>query len=315
MDISTVKTHIKNNTIQPFYIFSGPEWKVQRIYIEQIAKCKKYSLSYIDTITDVYSKLKNRSFVTQNYVYVVRDDKDIMTDEKLQSSLTALLGDNVLILLLTTVDKRTKFYKTYKDAICEFEPLKPAILKKYLKREISLSDKNCDTLMEICEYDYGRCLLEVDKIKQYDAGVGVNEENSGLYDLSFKSLLEEGIIYQPPKDAIFDFVDAVLKRQVNKSFDLLSQSYAVGEATVVLLSVLYNNVKQVLQVQSCESKDITKSTGLTGWQIKCAKEHINHYSVGELVYMLKLIQKCEKGIKTGQIEEQCVMPYILVNCL
>lgn len=134
------------------------------------------------------------------------------------------------------------------------------------------------------------------------------------YDEAFEILLKDGTIYRPPKDAIFDFVNAVMDRSI-KCWDLLNQSYAVGEANMVLLSVLYNNFKQVLQVQSCKSADISKSTGLTGWQIKCTKEHLNNYSNGELVHAMKLIQEVESGIKTGKIEDEISVQYVLVNVL
>ena len=135
------------------------------------------------------------------------------------------------------------------------------------------------------------------------------------YDKAFEILLKDGTIYQPPKDAIFDLIDTILDRKVNQSFDLLEQYYAVGEATMVMLSVLYNNVKALLQVQSCQGSDISKVTGLSGWQIMNAKKHIRKYRNGELVQLLRLVRECEKGIKTGQIEEQNVMEYILVNTL
>ena len=120
----------------------------------------------------------------------------------------------------------------------------------------------------------------------------------------FKNLLADGTIYQPPYDAIFDLVDAILDRKVNKAFDLLQQSYAVGEATMVMLSVLYNNAKAVLQVQSYKGDNLSKATGLTGWQIKNAKSHVRKYSDKELIHMMQMIQKVESGIKTGQSEDE-----------
>ena len=95
------------------------------------------------------------------------------------------------------------------------------------------------------------------------------------YNSAFQDLLKDGTIYQPPYDAIFDLVAAILDRKVNKAFDLLQQSYAVGEATMVMLSVLYNNAKAVLQVQSYKGDNLSKATGLTGWQIKNAKPHVS----------------------------------------
>jgi hypothetical protein len=200
----------------------------------------------------------------------------------------------------------------------EFEQLPEATLKKYIKKKIELSDKNCGKLIEICEHDYSRILLEIDKIKtfrEYPHHTDLFAESKMSEDASFTELLKQGVIYQPSKDAIFDFVDAILKRQSKRTFNLLKQCYDVGESTIVLLSVLYTNVKQVLQVQSCESSDISKSTGLTAWQIKCAKEKAGRYEIWELVDALRLIRDVEKGIKTGQIEDNIAIQYVLVNML
>ena len=171
MDVATLKAKIKSKQLPSYLIFSGTEWKVQQIYINQIAKVTGKEIKRIDDVTSIYGKLKNRSFVQNGVIYIVRDDKELMNSEKLQQQISAgLLGDNMLIHLLTTVDKRTKFYKQYKDTIVEFEQLTDAILKKYIKKEINLSDKNCQMLIDICEGDFGRILLEIDKIKRYADG-------------------------------------------------------------------------------------------------------------------------------------------------
>ena len=315
MDVKVVKNQIATNSLQSFYIFSGSEWKVQQLYIEQIEKVSHKQRRYINSIADIFSNLGNMSFIQKSYVYVVRDDKDIMTDEKLQNNLQSMLGDNILILLLTTVDKRTKFYKQFKDSICEFEQLKPQILKKYIRQAIDISDVNCDRLMEVCEYDYGRCLLEIDKVIHWADGYAKDKQERISDEGAVIRLLNDGIIYRPPQDAIFDFVDAVLHRKIKLAFNLLYQSYAVGEAVLVLLSVLYNNTKQVLQVQTCTSNDVVKSTGLTAWQVKCATEKQGYYSNEELEYMLRLIHKCETGIKSGKMEDSIAVEYILVHIM
>jgi len=311
MDINTVRNQIKQKQLDSFYVFTGPEWQGQKIYIEQISKVTGMEVKRINSITDVYGKLKSKSFVNRDYIYVARDDKEFMANEKLQASIKTVLGNNIFILLLTVVDKRVKFYKQYKDAIVEFELFTPKILTKYIQKEIPLTDINCKKLIDICESDYGRILLEIDKIKHF---YNWNTTRPANYNDCLQILLSEGAIYRPPKDAIFDFVDAVLNR-TEKCWDLLNQSYAVGEANMVLISVLYNNIKQTLQVQSCNGADISKSTGLTGWQIQCAKKHLDRYSNGELVAGMKLLQEIESGIKTGKIEDEISIEYFLVNFL
>ena len=135
------------------------------------------------------------------------------------------------------------------------------------------------------------------------------------YDEAFEILISENVIYQPPYDAVFDFVDEVLRRNSAKAFDLYEQCKAIGESTLVMLSVLYTNTRQVLQVQSCKSSDIAKTTGLNSWVIKKTKEKLNRYSIGELVYMLKLIRSVERDIKTGRMDEEYAMQYVLVNVM
>ena len=319
MEVATLKSHIQRNALRQFYIFTGEEWKVQQIYIDQIVKVSGKQKRYAENMAEVFSKLKGRSIIKQSYVYILRDDKDLMTNEKLQDSIVQTLGDNMLILLVTSLDKRTKFAKKYANDIIEFERLSPKILKKYVQKETPLSDRNCERLMEVCEYDYGRCLLEIDKLKQYRDTTWLQrnerERDGGIHwtNECFEILLKDGTIYLPPYDAIFDFVDAVLKRQTQRAFSLLYQSYAVGEATMVLLSVLYNNARQVLQVQTCEGRDPVKTAGLTAWQVKCARERIGYYSNDDLMYLLELVQKCELGIKTGRMEEQIALEYVLVH--
>lgn len=322
MELTTLKQHIKTGKTDSFYIFSGEEWKVQEIYINEMSKLYDRKI-YLNSVDDALPSLKSRSFFKQKTLYVVRDDKELMTTESLQQNLKELLAENTLILLVSSVDKRTKFYKTYSNSFIEFSTLERSVLKRYVRKEIALSDKNIELLMTVCENNYGRILLEIDKIRKYkeylNADSYEHDSNNSLpatyADSVFEHLIKDGTIYEPPYDAVFDFVDEVLKCHVNTAFDLLNQCYEMNEATLVMLSVLYNSTKQVLQVQACDSSDIANTTGLSTWQIKKAKEKLNYRSIGDLVYMLKLIRQTERDIKTGNIEEQYAMQYVLVNVM
>lgn len=311
MEISQVKADIKSNGLKSVYIFTGEELEVMNIYLKQMSMRDK-QLVRVDTFRQVYKDSKSPKMMGSPKLYVVRDDNEILTNEKIHKLLdnTDWLKVNILVVVFSNVDKRSKFYKTYKDSIVEFNSLDSKILKKYIQKQINLSDKNCDKLIEVCEGNYGRILLEIDKIKNHAKATQAEDMSNNVFEL----LLFDGTIYQPPKDAIFDFVDAVLNRS-SKCFDLYEQCLAVGEASMVMLSVLYNNAKQTLQVQSCQSKDVSKSTGLTGWQIQNAKKYVGKWKTWELVNILKMVRSMETGIKTGKIEEQMTVPYILVNIL
>ena len=310
MDITTVKQQIKKKEPQHFYIFVGEEIEVMRIYINKIAECINVKPTFADTVADIMPKLTTKSFLSLPQCYVIHEDKDFIKSDAVQDFFDEKIqNENIVILCFYSLDKRTKFYKAYNDSIVYFERLNERILSSYLAKEISLSERNMKILMEICEFDYGRCLLEIDKIKIYSQTMALT------YEASFTELLNSGIIYEPPYDAIFDFVDAVLKHKVKLAYNLYQQCMDIGESNLALLSVLFNNAKALLQVQSCTSKDIANSTGLTGFQIKNAKDKCGIYTNRELVNMMKLIQNVERSIKTGEIEEQFSVEYVLVNVL
>ena len=307
MDVNEIKSQIKNKKLNHFYIFTGDEWKVQQIYIQQIAKVSKLKITYIDTITDVWSQINNKGFMKNPMCYVVRDDDVILQNDKVQMRLNTIKSD-IVILLLSNIDKRTKFYKIYKNKIVEFNSLNPDILKKYIQKEVDLTDKNYKLLMDICDYNYGRCLLEVDKIKQY---IAEKSNDHSFEDDTFNKFINDGTINIPPGDVIFDFINAILDANCELAFELYDECLDYGNSIIAMLSILHNAAKQTLQVQSYNGNDIERATGLTGWQVKKAREHCNVYSNRELIGLMRLCCKCEHGIKMGKLDEQDAMRYIL----
>jgi DNA polymerase III delta subunit len=310
MDLSALKTQIMTKALEPVYIFTGPEVGVMDIYIKQIAKVHNASVVMLDGIEDLAKKMHKGSIVKNAQIYILRDSKEFIQDNDLALKITQknALAGVPLILVYTNIDKRSKVYKTFQDKIVEFNYLKPDILLKYIQKEVYLTNESYNRLIEVCESDYSRILLEIDKIKRYAQAKQVKEETA------FCTLMREGAIFQPPKDAVFDFVDAVLKGKKELAFKLLKSSYDFGEATMVLLSNLYNSTKQLLQVQSFKGDGkITEATGLTPFQVKLASERKGRNSTGDLIYLMRLVRDTEKGIKTGAIEEPMAMPYILAN--
>lgn len=316
MDITTVKQQIKNKEPQHFYVFTGEEVAVMDIYINKIAECINTKPIRAESIIDIMPRLSGTSFLNTAQVYVIREDTDFLKQEKSWQAFIdgSIQKNNIIILCYNSLDKRSKFYKQYNSILVEFTRLNEQILSKYALQKIKLSSNNLHTLIEVCEYDLSRIYLEIDKILAY--GYSIEDKNEyGRYDRAFEKLLAAGVIYKPSYDAIFDFIKAFMKRDANTAFKLYQMCMDIAEPNMRILSVMHTTAKQVLQVQACQSSDIAKSTGLTGFQIHNAKELINHYSNRELVDMIRCIRKAEKGIKTGEIEDMMSVPYVMVNML
>jgi len=318
MEIREVKQHIRSKSPLPFYVFTGDETGIQSIYIHKIAESVGTAPIFMDSVADVVPNFTSNSLFKKRNVYVVYDDNEFLKHDDIWDRFVSgeAQKDNVLILAFNSLDKRSKFYKTYNLSIVEFTRLNEAILSVYVQREIPLSDKNASLLIEVCESDYSRIMLEIDKIKHY-----LNEYNDGNCNETdpnqvFNWLLDDGTIYYPPYDAIFDFVDAVLRHQVKRAYELYENCKGVNESTLALLSVLYTNAKQMLQVMACpKDADPTQSAGLTAWQVKCARERIGFYRIGDLVYIMRIVQDTEKKIKQGLIDDSIAIDYVLASIL
>lgn len=310
MDLTTLKAHIKTGKLNSWYIFTGPEVKAMDIYLNQMASVRGATVTRLDSVSNLIQKLNSKSFVKNAQILILRDCKEFLSDDKLQAKITQnkTFSDYVIVFIYSTIDKRSKLYKSYKDMIVEFEPFKLPVLVKYIQKDIDLSEDCSKQLAEICEMDYSRILLEIDKIKQYQKA-----RPNISFDAAMNKLLSTGVIYQPPYDAVFDFVDAVLKYKPKKAFRLLQESYASGEATLVLISNLYNSTKQLLQVQSYKGDNLSEATGLTPFQIKLASGRKGYYSNWDLVCFMRKLREVEKGLKIGEIEEMTAVPYALVS--
>lgn len=307
MEVTAVKKQIQAKKLDPFYVFTGDELEAQRIYVNKIAEVTNKSIKRIDQVSDAFKR--RASILKASYLFVCRDDMDFWKAATPLEDLTELLGDNILILQMTTVDKRSKSYKSYTNQLVVFDYMDDDVLYKYTRKACPLSDDNVFTLIDMCERDYGRILLEADKIGQLSKALKISA------DAAFSKMLAEKAISRPPKDAIFDFVDAMLRADISNAFELLEECKAIGEPPLRIISVLYSNFKRVLQVQVCEDKDICGTTGLSAWDVKLAKKTVGCWASEDLVFFLKTLQGIEQGIKTGEVEEGIALDFLLTSIL
>ena len=301
MEINQVKKQILDKELDKYYIFTGEERAVAKLYIDKMAEATGRTVKFADTIIDVLGKPKSKAFIQIPILYVIMDDNDFLTNEKAWDKIDSAIKDDVVVFWYMKADQRLKFWKKFKDRAVSFDKLDNRILKRHMMKE--LSDKAKDRLIEVCEGSYSRILLEEDKIESYKA-------DKLLADDALDLLLKDGTVYRPANDAIFDFVEAVLDRDVEDAYSLLRESEECGEANMVLLSVLYTTFRNLLLYQT--DKD---NCGLSGWERKNVAFAKDNYSDGELIHALRILRKCEMGIKTGRIPDEISVHYFLVNVI
>lgn len=315
MKLPDLQKQIVSKNIDHVLLLFGEEVAIMDIYLDKIYKVTGGDVLRFDSVKEAYAKLVQRRITTGGpRVFVVRDDKDFFKADKEWAKVfnAAENGADYLILIYSSMDRRSKFYKQNQEKLCEFEKLSSTMLAGYIDKLLpGMSASEKEQFAQVCECSYSRIMLEADKVKHY-AQVSRLEHGS-----AFTQLLKQGVIYQPIGDITFLFTDAILTRNQKDTAKYLQQAKAIGESEILTLSVLYNGFKQILMVQGLgkDQSEPSKRTGLTPWQVKMAKEKQGHYSIAELVNALKVIRFVEKGIKTGAIDADVAVEYVIVNVM
>ena len=312
MKLPELHIELRDKKIRPYYIFTGEEIAIMDIYINLIGDIKEVKPQRVDSLQDIFQQMTRQSFSSGAKIYVISDDKDYLKQEELWEDMRAgnIQKEHTIIFIYNNLDKRTKFYKKYKDDLTEFNKLDTNILAAYIMRNISLSNRAAMELAKMCNNDYSQILMESDKLVRLSeaANIGIEE--------SFNRAKSFGLIYQPIGEIVFELVDNICRRNSNAVFKLLEGLKEQGDNVLGVISLIYNNFRSMLLVQSAgNSKDLSSRTGLTGWEIKLAKEKGQRYQIGELVRALRIIRETEKGIKTGKIEMGIALDYIMVMIL
>ena len=311
MQLPELQRQLVEKVVQPFYLFVGEEVGIMDIYMQKIAEVAGADLKRVDSLKDIFAGLRANSFLSKPTCYVIRDDKDLLKQDEsvwqgLQTGVTQ--GKNIVILVYTSLDKRTKFYKMNESLVTEFAKLSGEILAKYAQKEIGLNEKYGYDLAHRVNLDYSQLMLECDKLRILSQVRGIS------IDEAYRQAITEKLIYTTPQDVAFDFVDAFCKRQAKRAFELWAELQESGSNPLGTLTLLYNNFRAMLLV-SGGGNNLLQRTGLTSWQVKNAQEKGNNYSVRELVEALRTLQGIEQGIKTGQIEAGMAVDYALISIL
>lgn len=313
MQLHELQKHLMDGRVNDLYMFTGEEVGIMDIYIEKIIIASGLISMKLDTVADAYSKMTQRRMSKENRVFIVRYDADFTKDEKAWDKVSELSSksNDILILVFGTIDKRSKFWKRHEGVIAEFEKVSPEVLTKHIQKKLMLSTPDANCLGEMCELNYSRTMLEIDKVNHFCNASGCT------HAVGFEHLKTQGVIYQPIGDITFKLTDAIATRQYSQVGKYLTQAKAKLEPEILVLSVLYNTFKQILMVQGLGSDtvDASRRTGLTAWQVKMAIDKKGHYSIAELIGALRTIQFVEKGIKIGQIDADIALEYTIVNIM
>ena len=313
MELIDLMKKISSNDIPHFLILFGEEQKIIDIYINNI--CDKIQAKKVvkESVSSVVKNIGKKSIDKCKKMYIVTEDIAFTKLEDNWESVKNAINKDYVILRYNSLDKRSAFVRKNQQNIVEFSHLSGDVLQQYIQRDLpDLSDENVSKLISYCNNDYGRILLEVDKIKQYSS-----VRTDLTIDSCFVQLDKQGLFHKEIGDITFELTDAVLGGYPEKAIQKLDEAKRKGEPTMMISSILYNGFRNLLAYQGLgkNKQGAMERTGMTKGELWGCTKNVGGYSIEEVKRNMLFCQKVESGIKIGTIDEDISLEYLVLSCL
>ena len=318
MELVDLMKSISCNSIPHFLILYGEEQKIIDIYIQNILNSVEGKRVVLDNVSQAIKDNGKKSLDKSVKVYVATEDTAFLTKDESWENVRKSMHKNYLILRYHALDKRSAFVKKNQQNIVEFSHLSDEVLQQYIYRDLpDLSDENASKLISYCNNDYGRILLEIDKIWQAQSSRLSNFNINLDSNDCFEELDKQGLFHKEIGDITFELTDAVLGGYPELAIKKLDEAKRKGEPAMMIASILYNGFRNLLAYQGLGSnkKGVMERTGLTKGEIYGCSKHIGGYSLSEVKRNMLFCQSVESGIKTGKIDSEIALEYLVLSCL
>lgn len=317
MELVDLMKRISCNDIPHFLILFGEEQTILNIYLTHILEVTNTKCISADSVSYIMQNINKKSLDKSIRLYVVQDDMAFVRAEDSWETVKNTPTKDYIILRYHSLDKRSAFVKKNQQNLVEFSRLTKEVLQTYISKDLpDLSEKNSSKLVEYCNYDYGRILMEIDKIKQWQEHYTDNEGTPNT-DSAFKLLDKQGLFHKEIGDITFELTNAVLGGYPETAIQKLDEAKRKGEPAMMIVSILYNGFRNLLAYQGLGSnkQGAMERTGMTKGELYGCTKNVGGYSITEVKRNMLKCQEIEAGIKMGTIDEDIALEYAVLSCL
>lgn len=315
MELRELMEKISSFNIPNYLIFFGEEQRIIDDYVQQIRNSIEHNYVPCNSVQDVLNITRRKTLDKRCRVFIVIDDFAFSKNESAWEMVRKQFSKSkdYLILRYNTLSRTESFYKKNQQFFVQFSKLSNEVLQLYVSRILNdLSEKNISKLIDYCWNDYGRILLECDKIKQYAEYINVDD-----FDICFDGLNEQGLFHKEIGDITFELTGAVLGGYSDRALEKLEEAKRKGESVMTIVSILYNGFRNLMTYSwlGKNKQGAMERTGMTKGELWGCTKNAGGYSASELKRNMLVCQEVESGIKTGAIDEDIALDYLILRCL
>lgn len=295
MQLAELKEQLLNKTFKMrdmIFKYSSNNF-LAKSYLEKINQDLKLKSIKVKSLNEILDIENNVFESTDDYLYIL--DTDTFKENLTQYNL------NKVIVMTKKVEDEGNA-----DLIIEFEDPKEWQIEEYLKALLpGLDDIQCKWLCSIAKYDINRLYLEANKISIFP-----KTEHQYMFNL-----LNESNMYEDLNDlTIFNFSNAIMKRDLKVAADVLRDIKNIDVEPTGLVTILYKNFKNLINIQ-LNSKATPDSLNMSYKQYSAIKRNVGVFSNDELIRLFNLICEVDYKLKSGILENERIVEYLVINVL
>ena len=181
----------------------------------------------------------------------------------------------------------------------EFKKLEKWQIEDYAK--VLAPGVSSDKLKWLCEatnYDVYRIKNELNKISIFP---------SDSQEYIFDKLDEEGAFNDLINLTIFDFINALIKKDKDKLQEILEHIDYIDIEPAGVLTLLLNNVKMMIDIKANHTE------GINPKQLYAIKKNASLYSDASLQNKYDILTQVDYKLKSGLLDYDKIIDYIIMN--
>lgn len=318
-----IKEHIKAGSFRQFYLLYGGEEYLKKLYRDKLkaAICKddsEMNYSYFEGKAADPIKISEAAqtlpFFADYRLIIIEDSGLLKSQSELSEQLKQLPESTIMIFVETEVDKRNKLFKLIRDhgTVSEMNGLDLQNLKLFvaslLEQEgkkiteslvVYLLDKIGSDMVNICN--------EVEKIISYTMNRNIITQE----DI-------DAVVTIQITGKIFQMIDAIGSRQLNKALALYYDLLSVREKPMSILYLIARHFNILLQVKNLQSRGVSSASisemvGVPPFSVSKYLAQTKNFTVKQLKDALEFGADMEEQIKSGRILEKIGVEMLIIT--
>ncbi len=261
-------------------------------------------LDVIETLDTYDMFLKQKIVIAKNPNFYQNVDDNFPTNKYIK--YLEHPSDNILIIITNKINNRLKLAKDtlkYFKKI-EIKELNPITFIKENIKDYKMDNLTINYFINRVGNNYHEIYQELSKLKEYklDDKIITKEDIDNITKKNFD-------------DTIFDLIDAILKKDKVKVFDLYNYFISNGTEVFQILVLLSNQIRLIYNVKvlnRLSDFEIASILDVKEYPVKLARGKGLNYSKKELLSILYSLAIMDEDIKSGkQIPSISLLSYIM----